>query len=240
MATLDAALKVRERTAAVSCALACVTLCAMCVPDARATPARPRPHHKRPACERTHRPRPRHRKRPCRPPAPGPVTAPPPPAAPPASRPPTSPPAQYGVLHFAARATPIVSNFKQSHHTWREGAKPVHISSARLPVGSVFSFTLNERARVAFTFTQRVSGRRVHGRCVAASSANRSAPSCKRAVIRGTLSFAGHAGANSVAFQGRLSSTHKLSPGVYELTIVATTATRQRSTPRTLGFTIAG
>ena len=143
------------------------------------------------------------------------------------------------MLHFAATATPIVSNFRQSHHTWREGAKLVHISSARPPVGSVFSFMLNEHARAAFTFTQRVSGRRVHGRCVAASSANRSAPSCKRTVVRGTLSFAAHAGANSVAFQGRLSSTRKLSAGVYQLTIVATSVTRQRSAPKTLGFTIA-
>jgi hypothetical protein len=161
-----------------------------------------------------------------------PATLPPPPAK--------TAPAQQGVLHSVAAAGPVVGSVKESHRSWREGGKSVHVSSARPPVGTVFSFTLNEHAQMSFTFTQRVSGRRVNGRCVAATSANRSAPTCKRTVIRGALYFAAHGGPNSLAFQGKLSRTRKLSAGAYELTIVATSATRRRSAPKALSFTIVG
>jgi hypothetical protein len=237
MAALHAGLGAQRRTSAALSALACVAVCALCAPAAGAALAARSAHHKRTRCERAHRRRHRHKIPSCPIPAPGPVTPPPTSAtAPPAARPLASPPAQLGVLHSVAAAPPIVSNVKQSHRTWREGGKLAHIASA--PVGSVFSFALNEHAQVSFTFSQRTSGRRVNGRCVAATAANRSAPSCKRTVARGTLSFPGHAGANSVAFQGRLTRTRKLPAGVYALTIVATSVTRQRSAAKTLSFTI--
>jgi hypothetical protein len=239
MAAVHAGANARRRTPAGLCALACIAVCALCAPAAGGALATKSAHHKRTRCEKT-RHRPRHRKRSCPAPhAPGPATPAPTTATAPApARPVTSPPAQLGVLHSVAAAPPILSGVKQSHRTWREGGKLAHISSA--PVGSVFSFALNEHAEVSFTFSQRVNGRRVNGRCVAPSAANRSAPSCKRTVIRGALSFAGHAGTNSVAFQGRLTRTRKLAGGAYELTIVATSVTRRRSAAKTLSFTIVG
>jgi hypothetical protein len=56
-------------------------------------------------------------------------------------------------------------------------------------------------------------------------------------VIAGALSFAGHAGRNSVTFDGRLSKTKKLKPGRHTLLITATSA-GQHSKTRTLTFTI--
>jgi hypothetical protein len=144
------------------------------------------------------------------------------------------------VLNSVAAAQPIVGNVKESHRTWREGAKPVHISSARPPIGTVFSFAINEHAQVSFSFAQLVSGRRVHGKCVAAGAGNRSAPTCKRTVVRGALYFAAHAGSDSVAFQGKLTRTRRLSTGAYELTIVATSVAGKRSAPRTVSFAIVG
>jgi hypothetical protein len=240
MAAVDAGLRVRLTALAALCALACGALCvSFAAPSGAALAVKSR-HHKRTRCERTHRAHAKHKKRTCPVPAPGPAAPPPPAAAPAPAHPLASPPAQGGVRRFVAAATPVLSSVKQSHRTWREGGKLAHISSARPPVGSVFSFVLNEHAQVRFTFSQRVNGRRVNGSCVAATGANRSAPACKRSVTRGALSFAGHAGANSVAFQGRLSHAHKLTAGVYELTIVATSVTLKRSAPRSLSFTIVG
>jgi hypothetical protein len=131
-----------------------------------------------------------------------------------------------------------VTNATQSHRVWREGSKLARISSKRPPVGTTFSFTLNERATVRFAFTQLVGGRKLGGRCVAQTKANRRKAACRRPVTRGALSFTGHAGTNKVAFQGRISRSKKLPPGTYTLSIVATNAAAQRSNPAQLTFTI--
>ena len=54
----------------------------------------------------------------------------------------------------------------------------------------------------------------------------------------GTLSFMGHNGTNKVVFQGRISRSKKLKPGLYTLIITATNSAGARSTPVTLRFTI--
>jgi hypothetical protein len=131
-----------------------------------------------------------------------------------------------------------VTNATQSHRVWREGDKLAKISKKRPPVGTTFSFTLNERATVRFAFTQLVGGRKVGGRCVAQTKANRRKAACRRPVTRGTLAFTGHAGTNKIAFQGRLSRSKKFLPGTYTLGIVATNAAGQRSNPAQLTFTI--
>jgi hypothetical protein len=53
----------------------------------------------------------------------------------------------------------------------------------------------------------------------------------------GTLSFSGHAGANSVRFQGRLSRRKALKPGRYKL-IMTATAGGKTSRPRSATFTV--
>ena len=67
---------------------------------------------------------------------------------------------------------------------------------------------------------------------------NRHKPACKRTVARGTLSFAAHAGVNTVSFQGRVSVSNKLRPGRYKALITATNGTGQQSGAQSLSFTI--
>jgi hypothetical protein len=110
--------------------------------------------------------------------------------------------------------TPSISAVSQSRRRWREGSRLPHI--ARAPVGTTFRFTLNETARVTFHFTGR------QGRF-------------KR--IRGTLSFTGHAGRNTVRFYGRVTATRRLPPGHYKLVITAS-AFGVTAKSRTLRFTI--
>jgi hypothetical protein len=59
-----------------------------------------------------------------------------------------------------------------------------------------------------------------------------------RTATAGTLSFAGHAGANRVAFQGLVSHSKRLPLGSYALIIIATNSADARSAPASLSFTI--
>jgi streptogramin lyase len=134
---------------------------------------------------------------------------------------------------------PVLSGARQSASTWRVGSKLASISRKRRPpVGTVFSFMLSEPASVIFTFTQRVAGRELKGRCVAMTRGNRHRRACTRRVTRGTVSLPGHAGSARVRFQGRLNSSRKLGPGSYTVTIVAVNTAGQRSRASTLHFTI--
>jgi hypothetical protein len=132
---------------------------------------------------------------------------------------------------------PVVSGARQSHKRWRLGSRLARTARKRPPVGTRFSFRLNEAARVRFAFTQRVAGRRVGGRCVAQNERNRKQRKCTRIVTTGAFSFNGHAGTNAVIFQGRLSRHKKLKPGRYTLVITATNSAG-RSKPVKLTFTI--
>jgi alpha-tubulin suppressor-like RCC1 family protein len=138
--------------------------------------------------------------------------------------------------------TPTISAVHESTPVWREGRRLATISGIlrpkrRPPVGTVFSFTLNEQAAVTFNFTQQTKGRRVGRRCAARTHANARRKSCKRTVARGTLSFSGHSAVDRVTFQGRLSPAKALAPGRYTLIITATNAAGH-SAPASLGFTI--
>ena len=137
-----------------------------------------------------------------------------------------------------ATAAPTMSRFTQSHRTWREGTRFASISrKRRIPIGTIFSFTLDQRARVVFAFTERTAGRKVGRRCVAQTSTNRRRRACQRAVAAGELTFAAHTGINKVVFQGRVSPTRRLKPGSHTVTITAINAAG-RSRPRQLTFTI--
>ncbi len=141
---------------------------------------------------------------------------------------------------------PIIGDVKQSRRKWREGKALARITASKRsknskkkpPLGTTFSFNLNEAAKVSFAFTQRVGGREMSRRCVAQTKANRRKHACKRTVTRGTLSFTGHDGTNRVSFQGRISHSLELRPGTYTLIITATNAAGQRSAPKQLTFTI--
>ncbi len=131
-------------------------------------------------------------------------------------------------------ARPSISRTAQSNRAWGETRSRGH----KRPLGTTFSFTLNESARVTLAFTQQVGGRRVRGRCVAQTKKNRGRRLCRRTVTRGRLAINGHAGRNRVFFRGRISRLHQLRPGRYTLVITATNVADQRSRQQTVTFTI--
>jgi hypothetical protein len=135
-------------------------------------------------------------------------------------------------------AAPKIENLKQSHSRWSEGDKLASSREKKAPVGTTFSFVLNEQAAVSLAFTQQVGGRKVGGKCVAQTNRNGRRPSCKRTVTQGTLSFIGHAGLNKVAFLGRISRSQRLPLGAYMLRITARNSVGQPSSTRSLSFTI--
>lgn len=147
------------------------------------------------------------------------------------------------LIAVGAAPLPTLSGVSETAKTWREGNSLAHITAAKnrkkkLPVGTTFSFGLNEPVSVSFTFTQRANGRKVKGNCIVQTKANRHSHACKRTVTRGKLAFTGHPGTNKVSFQGRISRSKKLQPGTYTLIITATNAAGQRSSPKQLSFTI--
>ena len=137
-----------------------------------------------------------------------------------------------------SRVRPTISRVHQSHSTWRLGSKRAQISAnKKAPVGTKFSFSLNVPAVINFTFTQRVSGRKVTGKCVAQTKRKRRRRTCQPTVRAAHLSFIGHSGTNQVAFQGRISRSNTLKPGHYTLLITAENSAG-RSSPHQLTFTI--
>jgi CSLREA domain-containing protein len=139
-----------------------------------------------------------------------------------------------------AAGTPVISKVSESNRRWRVGTRLASVArkAKRPPVGTTFSFTLNEAASVSFSFTQRVGGRKVKGKCVAQRKKNRHKHACKRTVTRGAVSLTAHAGLNKAIFQGRLSHKLKLKPGTYTLVITAKNSAGQRSAASRLTFTI--
>jgi hypothetical protein len=136
-------------------------------------------------------------------------------------------------------AKPAVSGLGQSASRWRRGKGLPHISSVgRAPVGTTFSFTLNESATASFSFTRRAPGRRVSGRCVAVTPGNAGKPRCKRTVSAGSFSLGAHAGLNKVSFQGRLSGTRTLKPGSYGLVLLVRDSRALKAASQPLSFTI--
>jgi hypothetical protein len=152
--------------------------------------------------------------------------------------PPDEPPAALSPQAATAQP-PILTDVTQSHRVWREGNTRASFARAhRLPpLGTTFSFTLNEQVGVSLAFAQRQQGRSVKGDCVAQTKRNRHRHACMHALPRGGLSFTGHAGKNEVSFQGRISRSQKLAPGSFTLLITATNAAGH-TTGGELRFTI--
>lgn len=96
------------------------------------------------------------------------------------------------------------------------GATVLAIHAPKKP-GAIVSFVLNLPAKVSFSVMRFSHGRKnSKGRCVAQTKHNRNAKRCKLVVRVGGFSFAGHSGANSLRFSGRLKG-RRLAPGSYGL-----------------------
>ncbi|MBA3808762.1 MAG: hypothetical protein H0X28_10270 [Solirubrobacterales bacterium] len=141
-----------------------------------------------------------------------------------------------------AGEAPVIGNLAETVKRWREQNGPSRVGAKKKPpVGTTFSFTLNEPATVALRFTREATARRVHGRCVAPSRSNRNKPPCVRRIAAGAIVYAGHSGINRIRFLGRVTSTTPLRAANYTLSLTATDTQGRHSAlpPRTLAFTIA-
>jgi uncharacterized repeat protein (TIGR01451 family) len=135
---------------------------------------------------------------------------------------------------------PTMSGVTEENKQWKEPGKFKAfqlIPSRHTPIGTTFTFTLNRAANVRFDFTQPAPGRKANGHCVRPNRHNQHKRRCTRAAIRGSHSFVGHAGQNTVKFFGWLSRHKRLKPGKYTLVITATTP-GAGSTSQKLKFTI--
>ena len=140
---------------------------------------------------------------------------------------------------------PVLTAFKQSHRRWREGVLVAHTKTqrkaeARIPLGTTFSFVLNQKARITMTFSEQLAGRSNGRRCLTPTKHNLHNRPCTRTVTIGTMSLAGKLGTNKLPFKGRLLRFKELAPGTYGVAIIAINAAGLGSSPRRLTFTIVG
>jgi hypothetical protein len=110
------------------------------------------------------------------------------------------------------RTPPVVSNVTLSRTRWRRA------------VGTTIRFAVNEAGTARVAFARATAGRRVGGRCVRATRANRRRARCTRFAAAGSFTVAARQGANSVAFKGRLSQSRQLALGRYRVAIAVTDA----------------
>jgi PKD repeat protein len=151
----------------------------------------------------------------------------------------TSPPTS-AVAEILASSSPTITKLSESHRVWREGDRLARLTrvAKQPPTGTTFSLSLSELATVSFAFARQAEGRKLKGKCVAQTGKNTNNQPCEREGIGGTLSLTAHKGANRVFFDGRLSRSRTLKPGVYQFTITAKKATGRGSISPPLGFTI--
>jgi Glucodextranase, domain B len=140
------------------------------------------------------------------------------------------------VFGYSARAhtkvkyvAPRVSGLAQAHRTWREHGR----ARSGKAVGTSFSFSLSQPAKVSFVFIGHATGRRVAGRCVPLSPHNAGHASCRRTLIVGRMTRQLTRGHHSVRFSGRLGPKW-LAPGRYTVVVSAGAG----SAPHRLTFTI--
>ena len=134
---------------------------------------------------------------------------------------------------------PRVTKASLTRRRFRVGRKATAIAAAtrRSPVGTTVRYTLSEAAAVRMVIARRASGRRVGRSCRKPTRALRKRKRCTRHVTRGTLRRAGRAGANRVAFSGRI-GRRALPTGRYRLILTATDPAGNSGSAPPLIFTV--
>jgi hypothetical protein len=134
---------------------------------------------------------------------------------------------------------PRITALRQSAAMWRRGGKLARLAGRRqAPVGTTFSFTVDQAAAVTLRFTTQTPGRMLRGHCVAPGADKRHAPRCTRTIAAGALTLTVHPGRSHVRFEGRVSRTGELALGRHTVQIDAVNQAGQRTTSRSLHFTI--
>jgi hypothetical protein len=84
-----------------------------------------------------------------------------------------------------------------------------------------FRVTLSEAATIRLDFMQPGAGRLDRGVCVAVSSRQAHRGACTLDITRGQRTFSGHAGVNTLLFDGTLANRTRLKSGTYQVVISA-------------------
>ncbi|MEA2428834.1 MAG: virginiamycin lyase [Thermoleophilaceae bacterium] len=144
---------------------------------------------------------------------------------------------------FTTLPLPTVSGIRVAPKTWRDGSRLAQIAKRRKkrpPIGTRITFSLSRAATVQLQFVSIRPGRRVKKKCAAPTRRNRKARRCTRRVPAGMLTLPGHAGPNTVSFQGLITGRQKLKAGRYQLRVTPIDPTTPLHSPAGVaGFTIA-
>jgi hypothetical protein len=128
---------------------------------------------------------------------------------------------------------PTISGLNETAARWLERKA----RRSRLPLGTTFSFSLDQAAQVELSFARLTGGRKAGGRCVSPALAAPRAQRCTRSLSAGTLTIRAQAGGNALAFGGK-TSLGRLPAGTYAVELSATGLTGHPSAPVSLRFTI--
>jgi hypothetical protein len=128
---------------------------------------------------------------------------------------------------------PLVTGVSQSPSKWRDGTKLASFARTRPPIGTVFSFTLDQPATLVLAFSHQVTGR-----CGRRHEHGKHPRHCSRTVRDGTITFQASAGRHSVSFDGVISRRKRLGHGLYAVAIIGTHSAGKSSLSKTLRFTI--
>jgi PKD repeat protein len=135
-----------------------------------------------------------------------------------------------------ASTVPRLTRVSESARRWREGnALPQIARAHKLPIGTTFTFKINEPVRIRLAFTQTRAGRRAGHRCVVQNKRNKQAQVHAHG-DRGNVGVRRGRGRPPVRFQGRVSRHKTLAAGLYTLIMIVTNAAGQVG--RKLTFTI--
>jgi hypothetical protein len=153
---------------------------------------------------------------------------------------PEAPGTPGGLLSFPLTTRPTLSALGETNSIFAVGPSPTPLTgrtaATRHKRGTVFSFRLDQAATVKIAIQAKASGRRMGRTCRPDSPRLRRRPRCVRTVSFGTLTRTAGAGANRVAFSGRI-GRRPLQPGRYQAVFTASDAA-VASPSRSLSFTI--
>ncbi|HVE67317.1 MAG TPA: hypothetical protein VNB64_01925 [Solirubrobacteraceae bacterium] len=150
-----------------------------------------------------------------------PPTTPPPPVEPPPTTPPGTEPTGGGAGGGGAPPAGRLSRLRIAPARFAVAPRNTAIIAAaprrRAPRGARIAYTLSRAGLVTLRIARLRPGRRsATGRCVAPTRANRNRRRCTRVTVIASLLRRSRAGANRVAFTGRV-RRRALAPGLYRL-----------------------
>jgi virginiamycin B lyase len=126
------------------------------------------------------------------------------------------PAAQAPPAGGSTESPPVVSDLKISPAVFKPATSGPSVARKKSATAATISFQVSKKSNVTFGVEAKTRGHRVRGKCKVAKRANQGNPGCTLFVLVGNFFSSGQAGANSVAFSGRVGAK-ALSVGKYRL-----------------------